>query len=169
MFLTLRVATDSRPDLLKLLDETELEILNRSMEVMVDQFHTELLPVATQLSARLVCIASYSRRLEKLMWFQCESYLRLAGETLNQEELLNDNIDIEESLTEMDDDKTFAAMGVAKTISTVSISSLCVFASTDLFYRSWRLLRLLRRFWPKSRKLLFPSLFILWIIHFLVS
>jgi len=56
MFLTPCIATDSRSDLLKLLDETELEILNRSMEVMVDQFHTELLPVATQLSARLVCI-----------------------------------------------------------------------------------------------------------------
>lgn len=45
-------------DLLKLSDETDLEILNRSMEVMVDQFQTELLPVAAQLTARLVCIYS---------------------------------------------------------------------------------------------------------------
>ena len=41
-------------DLLKLSDETDLEILNHSMEVMVDCFQTELLPVATQLAARLV-------------------------------------------------------------------------------------------------------------------
>jgi len=49
--------------------------------------------------------------------------------------LLNaaDNVDIEESLTEIDDDKTFAAMGVAKTISTVSISSSRVSANTDYF------------------------------------
>ncbi|KAJ3574136.1 hypothetical protein NP233_g1960 [Leucocoprinus birnbaumii] len=94
-------------DLLKLSDETDLEILNRSMEVMVDQFQTELLPVAAQLTARL-----------------CESYLRLARETVNQEESLNaaDNVDIEESLADMDDDKTFAAMGIAKTISTVVAS-----------------------------------------------
>lgn len=42
-------------DLLKLSDETDLDILNRSMEVMVDAFQTELLPVAAQLTARLVC------------------------------------------------------------------------------------------------------------------
>ncbi|KXN84333.1 hypothetical protein AN958_12748 [Leucoagaricus sp. SymC.cos] len=94
-------------DLLKLSDDTDLEILNRSMEVMVDQFQTELLPVAAQLTARL-----------------CESYMRLARETVNQEEALNaaDNVDIEESLAEIDDDKTFAAMGIAKTISTVVAS-----------------------------------------------
>jgi importin-7 len=39
---------------LKLSDETDLDILNRSMEVMVDRFQTELLPVAAQLTARLV-------------------------------------------------------------------------------------------------------------------
>lgn len=42
-------------DLLKLSDETDLDILNRSMEVMVDRFQAELLPVAAQLTARLVC------------------------------------------------------------------------------------------------------------------
>ena len=41
-------------DLLKLSDETDLDILNRSMEIMVDAFQTELLPVAAQLTARLV-------------------------------------------------------------------------------------------------------------------
>jgi len=41
---------------LKLSDETDLDILNRSMEVMVDRFQTELLPVAAQLTARLVSL-----------------------------------------------------------------------------------------------------------------
>lgn len=41
-------------DLLKLSDDTDLDILNRSMEIMVEQFQTELLPVAAQLTARLV-------------------------------------------------------------------------------------------------------------------
>lgn len=41
-------------DLLKMADETDLDILNNSMEVMVDQFQTELLPVAAMLTARLV-------------------------------------------------------------------------------------------------------------------
>lgn len=40
--------------LLKLSDESDLDILNHSMEVMVDQYQTELLPVAAQLTARLV-------------------------------------------------------------------------------------------------------------------
>jgi len=39
---------------LKLSDETDLDILNHSMEVMVHRFQTELLPVAAQLTARLV-------------------------------------------------------------------------------------------------------------------
>jgi hypothetical protein len=46
------------PDLLKLSDETDLDILNVLMEVMVEQYSTELLPVATQLTARLVCSIS---------------------------------------------------------------------------------------------------------------
>ena len=41
-------------DLLKLSDETDLDILNSSMEAMVEQFQDELLPVAAQLTARLV-------------------------------------------------------------------------------------------------------------------
>ena len=41
-------------DLLKLSEETELDILNFSMEIMVRRYHTELLPVAVQLAARLV-------------------------------------------------------------------------------------------------------------------
>lgn len=48
-------------DLLKLTDETDLDILNRSMEVMVEAYQTELLPVAAQLTARLVGIFHYIR------------------------------------------------------------------------------------------------------------
>lgn len=46
-------------DLLKLSDDTDLDILNRSMEVMVDQFQNELLPVAAQLTARLVRVFGF--------------------------------------------------------------------------------------------------------------
>lgn len=41
-------------DLLKLCDDTDLDILNNSMETMVQNFKTEVLPVAAQLTARLV-------------------------------------------------------------------------------------------------------------------
>ncbi|PPQ78743.1 hypothetical protein CVT25_010746 [Psilocybe cyanescens] len=92
-------------DLLKMSDETDLDILNNSMEVMVDQFQTELLPVAAMLTARL-----------------CESYMRLARESAVHDHL-EDNADLDTLLSDVDDDKTFAAMGVAKTISTI-ISSV---------------------------------------------
>lgn len=93
-------------DLLKLSDETDLDILNNSMEVMVNAFQTELLPVAAQLTARL-----------------CESYMRLAKESLAQEETGGGDVDLDQLISDVDEDKTFAAMGVAKTISTV-ISSV---------------------------------------------
>ena len=47
-------------DLLTLSDETDLDILNHSMEVMAEQFPTELLPVAAVLTVRLVRYDSYS-------------------------------------------------------------------------------------------------------------
>ncbi|KAG1798071.1 armadillo-type protein [Suillus plorans] len=90
-------------DLLKLSDETDLDILNHSMEAMVDRFQNELMPVASQLTARL-----------------CESYLRLAREGLAQQnETLPDGIDVESLVSDGDDDKVYGAMGVAKTIGTV--------------------------------------------------
>ncbi|KAG1732292.1 armadillo-type protein [Suillus lakei] len=90
-------------DLLKLSDETDLDILNHSMEAMVDRFQNELLPVASQLTARL-----------------CESYLRLAREGLAQQnEAAPDSIDVESLVSDGDDDKVYGAMGVAKTIGTV--------------------------------------------------
>lgn len=42
--------------LLKLSDETDLDVLNNAMEDMVEQFEEELLPVATELASRLVSI-----------------------------------------------------------------------------------------------------------------
>ncbi|CAA7262814.1 unnamed protein product [Cyclocybe aegerita] len=92
-------------DLLKMSDETDLDILNASMEVMVERFQTELLPVAAMLTARL-----------------CESYMRLARESAIHDHM-EENADLETLLQDTDDDKTFAAMGVSKTISTI-VSSI---------------------------------------------
>ncbi|KIK50545.1 hypothetical protein GYMLUDRAFT_266124 [Collybiopsis luxurians FD-317 M1] len=91
-------------DLLKLSDETDLDILNHSMEVMVEQFQNELLPVAAQLTSRL-----------------CDSYLRLARESSASETVDSSasSADLESIMADGDDDKTYAAMGVAKTIYTI--------------------------------------------------
>ncbi|KAJ6622613.1 armadillo-type protein [Mycena sp. CBHHK59/15] len=91
-------------DLLKLSDETDLDILNRSMEVMVEAFQTELLPVAAQLTARL-----------------CDSYLRLIKESLTADEQ-DPDASLDTLLNSGDDDKTYAAMGVAKTIGSIVTS-----------------------------------------------
>ncbi|KAH9168755.1 ARM repeat-containing protein [Lactarius sanguifluus] len=94
-------------DLLKLSDETDLDILNSSMETMVEHFQDELLPVAAQLTARL-----------------CESYMRLVREAIASEENAPKGEDLETFMeAESDDDKTYAAMGVAKTLSTI-VSSI---------------------------------------------
>ncbi|EMD40235.1 hypothetical protein CERSUDRAFT_112428 [Gelatoporia subvermispora B] len=89
--------------LLKLSEETDLDILNHCMETMVELYHKELLPVAAELTARL-----------------CETYARLARESIAQDETDGREVDID-TLMENDtgEDKTFAAMGVAKTIATV--------------------------------------------------
>ncbi|KAJ3711727.1 armadillo-type protein [Lentinula raphanica] len=92
-------------DLLKMSDETDLDILNHSMEVMVEQFQEELLPVAAQLTSRL-----------------CDSYLRLARESASHEAPDSNSNDLESVMAEGDDDKTYSAMGVAKTIWTIVTS-----------------------------------------------
>ncbi|KAJ7024481.1 armadillo-type protein [Mycena alexandri] len=98
-------------DLLKLSDETDLDILNHSMEVMVEAFQTELLPVAAQLTARLIHRPT------------CDSYLRLIKESLVAEESYADvDTSIEVIMVNADEDKTYAAMGVAKTIGTIITS-----------------------------------------------
>lgn len=48
-------------DLLKLCDETDLDILGHTMDTMVQTFQAQVLPVAGQLTARLVC-QTYTRR-----------------------------------------------------------------------------------------------------------
>ncbi|KAI0079480.1 ARM repeat-containing protein [Panus rudis PR-1116 ss-1] len=89
--------------LLKLSEESDLDILNNCMETMVEQYQTELLPVAAELTARL-----------------CETYTRLARESVTAEESAPaGDIDALISSGDVGEDKTFAAMGVAKTIGTI--------------------------------------------------
>jgi hypothetical protein len=52
---------------------------------------------------------------------QCESYLRLAKESLAQTEQDIATDDIDAILQSEDEDKTFVAMGMAKTIGTVGL------------------------------------------------
>jgi hypothetical protein len=61
---------------------------------------------------------------------QCESYLRVAREinatSIDAEDILNRSIDFDT----MEEDKTFAAMGITKTIGTVR-STFQIAASRD--------------------------------------
>ncbi|KIY51516.1 ARM repeat-containing protein [Fistulina hepatica ATCC 64428] len=93
-------------DLLQLSEDTDLDVLNQCMDVVVENFQEELLPVATQLTARLVAL-----------------YIRLARECSAQDAVVDHDLDLETMIMEADDDKSFAAMGVAKTIATV-VSSI---------------------------------------------
>lgn len=62
------------------------------------------------------------RWLTQGMWQKCESYLRLAREGLSQTNETNlDDVDID-TILDTDEDKVYGAMGVVKTISTVSLS-----------------------------------------------
>ncbi|KAI0754790.1 ARM repeat-containing protein [Daedaleopsis nitida] len=89
--------------LLKLSEETDIDILNHCMESMVDTYQTELLPVAAELTARL-----------------CETYARLARESQTADETDARGVDLDSIMeNDVNEDKTFAAMGVAKTIVTV--------------------------------------------------
>ncbi|TBU59052.1 ARM repeat-containing protein [Dichomitus squalens] len=89
--------------LLKLSEETDLDILNGAMESLVETYQTELLPVAAELTARL-----------------CETYARLARESKSADETDSSAIDLDSIMdNDPNEDKTFAAMGVAKTIATV--------------------------------------------------
>ena len=107
-------------DLLTLSDETDLDILNHSMEVMAEQFQTELLPVAASLTSRLVWYQSVVLIYSWWCFFkkQCDSFLRLAKESVVHEQV-EESADLEALIAEVDDDKCFAAMSISKTISTV--------------------------------------------------
>ncbi len=106
-------------EVLKLSEETDLDVLNHTMEVIVEQFHNELLPVATQLTTRLVCRCC-SLSITYLTFSQCQTYHRLLQEANAASDATEVLIAAEDKLP--DDDKTFAAMGVAKTLGTVSNS-----------------------------------------------
>ncbi|KAG8903898.1 hypothetical protein FRB99_002598 [Tulasnella sp. 403] len=91
-------------DLFKLSDDTDLDALSTCMESFIEVFKEQLLPVSPQLIARL-----------------CQSYLRLlqeqSGKVDEEEEAQESDL---QDISKMDtDDKTFALMGIAKTISTV--------------------------------------------------
>lgn len=88
-------------DILLFIDEMDLEPMNHSLEIMVDTFTYQLLPIATQLTQRM-----------------CDLYMRYAKEITAQDEEAQ-NVDMDNLQSESDDEKTFAAMGVAKTLTTV--------------------------------------------------
>ncbi|KAF8510510.1 ARM repeat-containing protein [Hysterangium stoloniferum] len=92
-------------DILKLSDETDLELLNDVMETMVKHYTAELLPVAAQLTARL-----------------CELYMRLVKDTIASQPDDDDDDAVFDG-QDPGDDKSYAAMGMAKTILTI-VSSL---------------------------------------------
>lgn len=54
-------------------------------------------------------------------FLQCESYMRLAKESMTQEEAANST---DYDVVDGDDDKTYAAMNIAKTIGTVNLCTL---------------------------------------------
>ena len=57
---------------------------------------------------------------------QCETYTRLAKEGIAMEESDGNSIDLDRLMeTDSGEDKIFAAMGIAKTINTVSSLSCC--------------------------------------------
>ncbi|KAF8875951.1 armadillo-type protein [Mucidula mucida] len=96
MFDTVRTALQPRlgrlvTSLLALSAESDLDVLNASLEHLVDTYGDALLPFSVELCGKL-----------------CEGYARLVNEVVG-------------SVAEVDadDDKTFAAMGVAKTLWTV--------------------------------------------------
>ncbi|KAG2084388.1 armadillo-type protein [Suillus cothurnatus] len=99
----------------KLSDETDLDILNHSMEAMVGQFQNELLPVASQLTARLL-----------------STFMYIVEGLAQQKDAAPDSIDVESLMTDGDDDKVYGAMGVAKTIGTV-VS--CIDSSPEILSR----------------------------------
>ncbi|RXW25385.1 hypothetical protein EST38_g469 [Candolleomyces aberdarensis] len=88
--------------LVKMSDDTDLSVVNAAMEVIVEQYQVELLPVAAELVAHL-----------------CATYMRYVQEIASKEADA-DPTQIEfDDISGDDNDKSFSAMGVAKTILTV--------------------------------------------------
>ena len=85
---------------------------------------------------------------------QCETYTRLAKEGIAMEEADGQSIDLDRLMeTDSGEDKIFAAMGVAKTITTVSILDASFILPLLTFNRSSHRSNLPPRFSLKSRRL----------------
>ncbi len=94
------------------------------METMVDRYQTELMPVAAELTARLVSYSNMARnKLVDMVLIQCETYTRLARESIAADED-GGAVDMDRIMEGDDSDKVFAAMGVAKTITTVCMGTV---------------------------------------------
>jgi hypothetical protein len=87
--------------------------------------------------------------------------MRLARESAIQEHI-EENVDLDALLQDVDDDKTFAAMGVAKTISTVRDITLdmthLLFANVLFLHRLFPPSIPPLKFWLKSKRLWFRLL-----------
>ncbi|KAG8724819.1 hypothetical protein FRC09_013780 [Ceratobasidium sp. 395] len=81
-------------DLLKLANETDLDILTTAMQTFVEYFAEDLVPISVQLTTRLI-----------------ESYMRLLQETMGKEELGED--------WEETGEKKYTAIGNVRTIETI--------------------------------------------------
>lgn len=69
---------------------------------------------------RVLCVPSHSPPVSVPNRRQCESYNRLLREAIANEESAPKGDDLEALMdSDGEDDKTYAAMGVAKTLSTV--------------------------------------------------
>ncbi|KIJ55033.1 hypothetical protein M422DRAFT_201012 [Sphaerobolus stellatus SS14] len=88
-------------DVLKLSDETDLDLLNHVMESMVKHYTNELLPVAAELTTRL-----------------CQLYQRLVQESVANQTEEDEDIAVEK-IDDLAEDKVYSAMGMAKTILTI--------------------------------------------------
>ena len=82
---------------------------------------------------------------------QCDTFLRLAKESIVHEPV-EETADLEALIAEVDDDKSFAAMSVSKTISTVCCSFFLMYALPVLDSRL-SLLSTVLKYWLNCKKL----------------
>jgi hypothetical protein len=127
-------------------DDTDLSVVNAAMEVIVEQYQVELLPVAAELVAHL-----------------CATYMRYVQEIVSKE------ADVDPTQIEFDDisgddnDKSFSAMGVAKTILTVRSYIIPNDRLLTQMNHRWLIRsKSPRKSWLKFKKSLCPSLYSLW-------
>jgi hypothetical protein len=99
-------------------DETELDILNHCLEVLVQSFSEELLPVAAELASRLVrnTFAYSPPGLTLMCTPQCTSYMRMLKEYLETEGAAP-----ETETKEEEQNRTYAMLSLTKAIGTVRL------------------------------------------------